>query len=103
MEFQFACESCGETFLTKNKLKSHLENHGNPEFCCSVCGNYYLSKRRLSDHKRKAHGDCFQCNVCDSTFKHASSLRNHVSSKLENGNQITSQVCPSANHVLNTL
>ena len=57
--------SCGKSFTTKHALYVHLESHGE-DFVCDHCGQTFVTKQRLKTHTVKIHTKEFSlfCDKC---------------------------------------
>ena len=69
------CDTCGENFNTKFKLKNHMRKH--KIVICTECGKQTdasNSKRHLSTHNRKKINSC---HYCEKTFANKSYLHQH--------------------------
>lgn len=72
--FLHVCETCGESFASKNTYDGHRKIHLNMErvqYKCSVCpgDKSFLSQKALNNHLYNVHGDesCarYSCKYCD--------------------------------------
>jgi len=65
-----SCSVCDKIFLTKKKLKCHLNYHKKAKISCDVCGKGYMGRGNLSMHQR-IHQDVrpFQCTTCNNSFR----------------------------------
>ncbi|KAL7300029.1 hypothetical protein TKK_0007165 [Trichogramma kaykai] len=74
----FGCFKCSETFMTKKKMKMHInkfhnikENHE-----CQICNKQYKLKQRLVRHQ-KTH-DNISKSTCKECKRNVKNLREHV-------------------------
>ena len=50
----FKCDTCGDTFVTKQNLEEHVYLHsGRKMFTCTLCGGAFKQKNQLALHLRK--------------------------------------------------
>ena len=80
---KWPCGSCGKSFLTKWRLKKHMELHetGQQPFKCKTCGKCYSQHGSLWKHQQTHRaGRPFQCPWCSSAFKARHVLVGHVRS-----------------------
>ena len=78
------CNLCGETFLGKNKLSTHMfKIHNVGAFFCDDCGKKFQTKMLFDYHKQKMHLKIkFDCNLCGNSFKVERILDRHGKSSL---------------------
>ncbi|XP_050559439.1 zinc finger protein 62 isoform X5 [Spodoptera frugiperda] len=92
----FICQICGYSFITKIRLKRHI-NNSHVGFRCSVCGKMFNAAHRLIKHKEKIHGQANtrECNLCSATFESQYLLKVHLG-KMHNVEKyrIKCEYCP---------
>ncbi|XP_050429669.1 transcription factor IIIA-like [Adelges cooleyi] len=85
----FECDYCGEQFVRKAQLRTHIQTHM-PNFPCTIagCNKTYALIKNLSNHIRSVHGNrTYKCNVvgCDWNFKYKTCFKRHIKVHESNG------------------
>ncbi|CAH1171139.1 unnamed protein product [Phaedon cochleariae] len=81
---RYACtvSQCDKTFLTKEYLNAHLENHTKKRpYTCKICSKSFVFKQGLERHEvshqaSKPH----KCNYCEASFTSSIKLARHITS-----------------------
>ena len=76
------CDSCGKSFDSQRKFKTHLSAclfgiEG--EFKCKTCDKKFDSFRLLRRHTQNSHLEV-KCEICENIFANFRNLENHVNS-----------------------
>lgn len=79
----YECELCNKSFISKSKIRKHMDVHknkGRPKRLCTVCGLELCSTYNLNNHIRTVHGRerKFHCTLCDRRFSHSHHLKTHM-------------------------
>lgn len=92
----YICGECGDTFLSENRLKKHLENHSVGKFPCKICGKVFsLEKYRKKHfdgvHTREAKVKCLYCTekFRGEYARHLHVVKNHK----EKVRKFTCEIC----------
>ena len=72
----FACDICGKSFITAEKLRFHKVCHGQDEMKCHICDKICTGKKTFNNHI-KSH-QTYECPDCDQTIK-MNSISHHKS------------------------
>lgn len=74
------CESCGDTFKSRDYLKTHVDiKHNNQTVACSICNAKFAAKHSLKRHIKRVHGTKnFICSTCGKGFAYETHLSKHV-------------------------
>ncbi|XP_065363155.1 zinc finger protein 729-like [Calliphora vicina] len=77
---QFECDVCHRTFNEKPSLERHLLTHatGSKDFICKECGNAYVVKSQLKSHIRIVHSYNRVCDQCGKTLHSIGALKTHL-------------------------
>lgn len=80
---QYICELCNKSFLSKCKIRKHMDVHKNkdrPKRLCNICGIELCSTYNLNNHVRTVHGRerKFHCTICNRRFSHSHHLKTHM-------------------------
>lgn len=94
----FECEHCGEKFIFKSKIRSHVKIHM-PMFNCIQpgCNRTFIYAKNLASHIKIGHGErIYKCNMigCDWAFKYKACFKRHI--KLHQQNR---KIIPMANRI----
>jgi len=72
------CPECGEKFFNLDTFRCHVNRHSDTRpFACEVCGQCYLTNRDLKRH-RKVHTVPYKCQLCDRSFSAKYILDDHL-------------------------
>ena len=95
-ENPFKCDTCGEKFASKYRLKkhTHLIHEGN-KFVCKICEAEFADWTNMTRHIRQVHGakKSHQCNNCGLTFVNKQVLSNHISTAHDMEKPFTCEIC----------
>lgn len=73
-----SCYDCDATFRFFGSLMKHVHRFHKRIFLCEICGEGFIGKRDVESHIQNKHViNPIPCNKCDNTFQSASSLRHH--------------------------
>ncbi|VVC31458.1 Zinc finger C2H2-type,Zinc finger, RING/FYVE/PHD-type [Cinara cedri] len=94
----FECEHCGEKFIIKSKIRSHVKEHM-PKFNCTQpgCHSTFDFAKNLVKHIQVGHGErTYKCNIigCDWTFKYKICFERHIKAHQQN-----KKIFPMANRI----
>lgn len=92
------CNECGQTFLHKNVLQSHIKYvHLKQGFICDICGNHFKSRFDYELHRRNAHGEegpsREQCPICQNWYSNEKAVREHIRYLHERTEKIRCKIC----------
>uniref|UniRef100_A0A2A4K5P5 C2H2-type domain-containing protein n=1 Tax=Heliothis virescens TaxID=7102 RepID=A0A2A4K5P5_HELVI len=64
------CQICGLSFISKIRLKRHI-NNSHIGYRCTICSKMFNASHRMEKHKQKMHGQGknFECNLCSAGFE----------------------------------
>ena len=48
----FLCPTCGKTFLSKEKLRFHMQLHSEQIYTCHICDETCIGNKKFSNHLR---------------------------------------------------
>ncbi|XP_063899040.1 zinc finger protein 624 isoform X7 [Helicoverpa armigera] len=73
------CQICGLSFISKIRLKRHINNR-HVGYRCTVCGEIFNASHRMEKHKQKMHGQAknYECNLCSTGFESQYQLKVHL-------------------------
>ena len=72
------CPECGEKFFNLNTFRCHVNRHSDTRpFACEVCGQCYLTNRDLKNHRR-VHTVPYKCKLCERRFSSKDCLDDHL-------------------------
>jgi len=71
----YICTTCGETFLTKNKLNKHVIIHGevNP-YVCPVCQKAFEKRANQVQHILTHMNNVYACDICGLRYSRRAAL-----------------------------
>lgn len=83
-ESKHKCETCDKSYMNKNALAYHMENHNKEfvKFSCEDCGKQYKSQQGLAMHTEIVHEKKdkpkLPCSYCDAIFSTKSNFNRHM-------------------------
>ena len=82
----FFCETCPQTFQSRNDLRKHMYEHTGSgiRFECPECNSTFGRRDKFNFHFRTKHehgGIAFPCNFCDKLLSRKDKVREHVRRK----------------------
>lgn len=72
------CQICGQAYVNKVDLDTHLNRHANSQIVCEICGRGFFSRERYRNHKLSHEQGFFVCSICGAEKEDKSSLIAHV-------------------------
>ena len=78
--YNYKCEQCDYKTIFKDRLKAHMQRHGNKMFryICSECGKGFIVRAKLKYHMSTHTGERnFKCSFCEMRFNLKSTLKRH--------------------------
>ncbi|CAH2076059.1 unnamed protein product, partial [Iphiclides podalirius] len=77
---KYICDLCGNKFLFRHQIKTHLAEHSNVRgSICDVCGKGFKRASYLKEHLNTVHTvEPVQCPHCGKTFKCPANLKEHL-------------------------
>lgn len=101
--YKYHCQICGKGFLTKSVMINHEEIHLDiKRYACEFCDKRFAVSRYLYIHRRLNHKkelfgveETFKCKFCNKEFSFESSLRRHLSTihNIGEDRKVTCPVC----------
>ena len=83
-EEKFKCDECGEKFVNKIALRSHIKRtHSKKQeeqFKCDECGEIFMKKIDLRTHIKRTHPKNISCDICDKIFHESWQYERHLES-----------------------
>ncbi|KAK3103664.1 hypothetical protein FSP39_020854 [Pinctada imbricata] len=72
------CELCGEGFILKSMLRTHMKKHSeDKQFMCDSCNLGFDTKEEMARHQSKCNRYKFTCLECDKKFTSEKRLTDH--------------------------
>jgi len=79
---KYICDQCGQQFLLRSSLQTHMRTKHDPLFSpsleCKVCHKKYRTTKTLRQHEETHKGFIFTCEFCDKQFKSRRYLWEHL-------------------------
>ncbi|XP_065226797.1 zinc finger protein 43-like [Planococcus citri] len=76
---KYKCEKCGQTYVSKEILRDHMNKHLNLKpYKCKVCGKAFHMRTRLWTHEYVHRGANYQCEICNRSFNRKDNMKNHM-------------------------
>ena len=104
---QFACSTCGQTFVDESKYLNHFKRQKSKsdcEFECSVCGKAFATEELTKNHMRNTHDKSrHQCPFCSHTSRVPSELKRHIVYKHADIKEFNCEICFKAFKTKNDL
>jgi len=100
---KFTCTLCGKELGDKRALAEHEKRHkgGEKNFACEFCGNKYVSKKTCQSHKMSMHAaemgvtpKKHVCHECGKDFSRPHNLKDHILSVHTDTSQDPRFKCP---------
>ena len=106
----YPCETCGKTFVSKERVKAHSSVHIVKEekegksgevierALCNICSKTFANKYILKTHilghaDDKKPTEKFYCNICPKKFSNKYVLKSHINSHSEVGTEKEKALC----------
>ncbi|XP_045526855.1 zinc finger protein 136-like [Pieris brassicae] len=83
-EFTFTCDECGKKFVSKTRLRDHVDwEHLNKiKFRCQLCNKPFKCHTSLYVHLQNVHRNKERrdnlCHVCGKSYQNAAKLKYHI-------------------------
>ena len=76
------CETCNQSFKSRDKLKHHIENvHATRDMDCDECDKKFKTKQKMANHRSRMHNktsERVECEKCEHIAVNKHALWNHV-------------------------
>ncbi|XP_037875897.1 zinc finger protein 225 [Bombyx mori] len=79
-DYVMSCCDCGESFRFFGSLLKHAHKFHNKDsvFLCETCGEGFVNKANLESHVRNVHHSNHKCTECEKVYKNHTALKNHI-------------------------
>ncbi|KAG7306689.1 hypothetical protein JYU34_008113 [Plutella xylostella] len=101
-EFNFMCTDCGSKFVSRAKLKEHVdwEHLHRTNYTCAMCDKAFKSSTSLYVHLQNVHKNKEEkdnlCHVCGKSYQSTAKLKYHIVAMHTGATPYTCAQCPAA-------